>query len=404
LLAQMRGRFGDAAQHTEHVLSTAAQSPPLWLSQLHAAHISGLTELSLGRLSGALRQFEMPERALIGAQRQSELGVNPSQLLALLSGAKALALYEMNRLDDAQDCLERYAPFLSCIFSPSSRMLWHQVSARLYALRGDEDACLTALEEGNAYAIRHGVGWMEVLMRWARVDVDIARGDLNHARSIATSLLERVPLNVAPEWITPCEEIFGPIISAMRFLIHTDQSRLALSHLPLHIAHAELQLRRLQLTKLRVLEALALATIGERQQALAALRVAIGLGQQSGAIRTFVDEGCLELLRELERGRPLDPDTGVYMRRLLAAYAGAEELDAHPSGRVSPESQAAALSVREKQILQHLAQGHSNLAMGQRLFLSPNTVKWHLSQLYSKLGVHNRTGAVHVARQQNILQ
>lgn len=405
LLAQMRGRFGDAARHAERVLGIASRPPPLWVSQLHAAHISGLTELSLGQPSGALRQFEIAERALIGAQGPAEVSVSPSQLLALLSGAKAFALYETNRLDDAQDCLERHAPFLNCIFSPSSRMLWHQVSARLHALRGDEDACLTALEEGSAYAIRHGVGWMEVLMRWTRVDLDIARGDLNHARSIVTGLLERAPLEAEPDWIAPCEEIFGPVISAIRFLIHTDQSRLALGYLPLHIAHAERQLRRLRLTKLRVLEASAWAALGERPQALAALRVAVGLGQQSGAIRTFVDESsCLELLTELERDRSTEPDIKGYVRRLLAAFAGAEELDGRASARLSPTFQSAVLSVREKQILEHLARGQSNLAVGQQLFLSPNTVKWHLSQLYSKLGVRNRTEAVHVARQQTLLQ
>jgi ATP/maltotriose-dependent transcriptional regulator MalT len=61
------------------------------------------------------------------------------------------------------------------------------------------------------------------------------------------------------------------------------------------------------------------------------------------------------------------------------------------------------LSARELQILQRLAQGHSNLAVGQQLFLSPNTIKWHLGQIYVKLGAKNRTQAVHVARQQNLL-
>jgi LuxR family maltose regulon positive regulatory protein len=61
------------------------------------------------------------------------------------------------------------------------------------------------------------------------------------------------------------------------------------------------------------------------------------------------------------------------------------------------------LSAREAQIMQRLTQGHSNLAVAQQLFLSPNTIKWHLGQIYVKLGVKNRTQAVHVARQLQIL-
>ncbi len=168
-LAQMQGRFGEAAQHSERVRALTTQPPPIWLTLVHAAHISGLTELSLGNLAGALRQFQLPERAFAAARDHSELGVNPGSLNALLAAPKALVLYELNRLDDAQDCLERYAPFMNTMFSPSSRTLCHQLRARLCALRGDEDGFMSAIQEGSAYAIRHGIAWMELAMRWERV-------------------------------------------------------------------------------------------------------------------------------------------------------------------------------------------------------------------------------------------
>jgi LuxR family transcriptional regulator, maltose regulon positive regulatory protein len=407
MLAQMHGRLGEAVQCAGRILAIAAETPPLWLSMVHAALIAGLAEMSLGNLASARRHFEAPER-LIAAQRgASDLGVDPRQLLVALASPMALVLYEQNKIDAAEDCLDRHAPFLNSTRPTSNRALWHQLRARIGFLRGDEDAHAVAIQEGTAFAIRHGLAWIEATMQWERVAFDIARGDLSHARSIASGLLTDVRLESAPDWIAPCDEIFGPIISAIRYLIHTGDSRRAIDILQVHIAQSERQLRSLRLTKLRVLEALGFETFGERTQAIASMREAVDLGLKSGAIRVFADEGatCLTLLRELERvsqGAPTLP-TFQYLRGLIAAFDGAQDPDTGADMSGPTPTPSTVLSSRELQILERLAQGHSNLAVGQQLFLSPNTIKWHLGQIYVKLGAKNRTQAVHVARQQNLL-
>ena len=53
-----------------------------------------------------------------------------------------------------------------------------------------------------------------------------------------------------------------------------------------------------------------------------------------------------------------------------------------------------ALTYREKEILTKLRQGASNLEIAQLLFISENTVKTHLYNLFKKLAVKNRTQAV----------
>jgi LuxR family maltose regulon positive regulatory protein len=103
------------------------------------------------------------------------------------------------------------------------------------------------------------------------------------------------------------------------------------------------------------------------------------------------------LLRRLERAAALDAEQGDFLSRLLAGFAETEG-----EATVAVPALPIPLSARELQIIQRLAEGHSNLAVGQQLFLSPNTVKWHLSQIYAKLGVRNRTQAVHVARQHHL--
>jgi RNA polymerase sigma factor (sigma-70 family) len=52
------------------------------------------------------------------------------------------------------------------------------------------------------------------------------------------------------------------------------------------------------------------------------------------------------------------------------------------------------LTERERQVLQLTAQGLANKQIATSLDISENTVKFHLSSLYTKLGVTSRTEAV----------
>ena len=48
------------------------------------------------------------------------------------------------------------------------------------------------------------------------------------------------------------------------------------------------------------------------------------------------------------------------------------------------------LSDREKEIVQHVAQGFRNREIGEKLFISEQTVKNHLHNIFDKLGVSDR--------------
>jgi DNA-binding NarL/FixJ family response regulator len=55
------------------------------------------------------------------------------------------------------------------------------------------------------------------------------------------------------------------------------------------------------------------------------------------------------------------------------------------------------LTPRELEILQLVAEGHSNGQLARMLFVGEQTVKFHLANIYQKLGVRNRTEASHWA-------
>ena len=61
------------------------------------------------------------------------------------------------------------------------------------------------------------------------------------------------------------------------------------------------------------------------------------------------------------------------------------------------------LSPRELEILVKLAEGKSNAEIADELFISRNTVKTHINNIYRKLGVNRRTQAVLRARELTLL-
>ena len=61
------------------------------------------------------------------------------------------------------------------------------------------------------------------------------------------------------------------------------------------------------------------------------------------------------------------------------------------------------LTSREIQVLELLAEGRSNKAIGQRLGISDQTVKYHVAAIAGKLGAENRTDPVRRAIRRGIV-
>jgi DNA-binding NarL/FixJ family response regulator len=63
-----------------------------------------------------------------------------------------------------------------------------------------------------------------------------------------------------------------------------------------------------------------------------------------------------------------------------------------------------ALSSRERDVLHCVMEGFSNREIARQLFVSPETVKTHITNILSKLGARDRTHAVVLAVRTNQLQ
>jgi DNA-binding NarL/FixJ family response regulator len=74
------------------------------------------------------------------------------------------------------------------------------------------------------------------------------------------------------------------------------------------------------------------------------------------------------------------------------------------SGAKESALEQAGLSKRELSILEVLKSGASNQEIAKRLFLAEQTVKFHLTNIYRKLGVSTRTEAVHYAYERGLVE
>jgi DNA-binding NarL/FixJ family response regulator len=87
-------------------------------------------------------------------------------------------------------------------------------------------------------------------------------------------------------------------------------------------------------------------------------------------------------------------DVPAVVRQVAAGYTMFHEPSAESSAE---DAERPALTAREATILAAVAGGKTTKAISAELWVSEHTVKFHLTNIYRKLGVRNRSGAVRYA-------
>jgi LuxR family maltose regulon positive regulatory protein len=118
-------------------------------------------------------------------------------------------------------------------------------------------------------------------------------------------------------------------------------------------------------------------------------------------LRVLLDEAreLAPVIGRLDLERLCDSPAAPAARRLQQQTFGKfESPKPHPQGTVSQQ-----LTRREVSILKRLDSGLSNKEIAEAIFVSEGTLKWHLHNVYSKLDVKNRTGAISRAKNLGIV-
>jgi DNA-binding NarL/FixJ family response regulator len=124
-------------------------------------------------------------------------------------------------------------------------------------------------------------------------------------------------------------------------------------------------------------------------------------------LTSSVDEWLiLESIKRGAKGFVLkDVDLTELVRAIRAVHRGESAFDSRSAGVVvhwmhgsqRPGVARSDITPREREILALLARGLSNVAIGQRLYISAATVKFHVGNVMQKLGARRRSEAVYAA-------
>lgn len=361
----------------------------------YTAAIGGVNLVLQGRLPEALERFRRDVPAP-GDQ------IDKSFASAALASCHIWALYEANELDAVEALCGQYHDDISGSVILDFIAVALVSMVRLNDVRGRKEQALELLDEIER--IGHDSGWVRLIRiaDWERARRALVTGDVQRAKTIVAHMppLVRIP---PAGWISLAEDLGSETLGRIRLAIHDGDFEAAGTQLAAELTRQPG--RSYRRMKLHLLEAMLRQREGANNAAHRSLRKALQIGGPGRYVRSFLDagDGIVQLLREEYQSiheRAVRDDAGddehrVFIEQLL----GASGTDLSRAPASNTKSLLEPLSDREQQILVFLANGVSNREMATRLFVSENTVKFHLKNIYAKLAVSSRLQAIHTARQ-----
>ncbi len=123
------------------------------------------------------------------------------------------------------------------------------------------------------------------------------------------------------------------------------------------------------------------------------LKEVIRAGAAGYIVKRAAQEDLIHAIRVVARG-------DLYVHPSMT-----RSLFSEPSPAVTPKvSEIETLTLREIEVLQLLAKGHTNRQIAEHLSLSPRTVEGHRANLSGKLGLHSRVELVEYAEKHGLLK
>jgi len=375
------GRWEQAKQSYLQALEFA-DAPPV---RVEAAHIFGtLADLDLrqGRLRDAAANWR---RALMAMQEPRGESRIPLPVLGWIYVRLAELLYEWNELEAARDHLSQGLELAELGGDARTLIAGYLLAGRLQLVEGDVEAASGSLEQ--ARPLLRDATFPEWAAPFQRLQLALwlAQGRLQAAVHWSGEILEQ----------NRPEDAHLAVVRLL--LVKGDSSSLqrALQLVAVVLREAEAEGREGRLIEALALQALIYRQQGDTVRALTSLERALTLAEPQGYVRLFVDLGQAmgRLLQEAHARHVVLPE---YVQALLDAFSTLP-VSAEPMPLPEP------LTPRELEVLELLAAGLTNREIGQELVISPQTVKKHTGNIYSKLSVSNRTEAASRARELHIL-
>jgi len=378
-------------------------------NRMYTESLAGLFDLHEGRLRQATARLRM------AVDTTHAVSYNHSHGNAWAGVLYAGVVYESNQLPQAEHLLNVYLPLARDVGLPDHMILSHVMRSRIAFHAGDIDAAVQALTE------------LEYLGHHRQLPRVVAGAKLERSRMLLlqgngpASRDELLRADDPELWARerrqrlPAHDLDYLALAKARWDIAFGDARAALAVLDaeMHAAVASNRYRRV--LKLRVLRAMALQRAGDVAAAIDEISAVLQTASQEGFMRLILDEGpAVGMLVQRyanaaaqeaaaspsTRGDPILAD---YLQRLLQAMGPMAAVDAEATPAAG-DAIKEPLTRKEIRVLQLLAEGYSNNAMAEKLFVSDSTVRTHLRNINMKLDAKSRTQAVAIARRLGVIR
>ena len=363
----------------------------------------------------------------VGSQTLARLeseGAQSSPVAGIVYACLGSTCYEWNQLEKAFSFLSQ-AIHLSSL-SGHTGVLIHSKTflARVFQAQGDSQAAAHMIQEVVNLLLLGITAWLKPEVATNLVRIYLGQGNPVAAEKV----LKQLDISITADFaLSNPLDIPNPLTNreglnyllSLRFLLHQVREGQRESELRQGIdlagglvdsaMSAQLIAIALQALLLRVQM---VAFQGDRQASLDSLLQAVELAEPEGYIRIFLDEGSAiaALLRLALRQHIRLSDRQVhFVQQILASSPAGNAMtslgEVHSSLAVPDleENLIEPLTYREMDVLRLMSEGLKYQEIAKRLFISLNTVRFYVKEIYSKLNANNRTRAIEAAHKHHLL-
>ena len=417
-MAHVMGVLGEREQ-AQRLLDAARRGQQgAGFNRMYSESVEGLLDLQQGRLRLATARFRLALGLGTGGPAAGGIGggYGPTHGNAWAGVLYAGAVYEAHQLAQAEHLLNVYLPLARDVGLPDHMILSHGMRSRIAFERGDIDAALQTLTELEYLGHHRQLPRVVASARLERARVLVLQGQADAAaqaldRADDTDVWQRVARHRLS-----AHDLDDIVIGRLRWQVQFGDAASAARQAGAAAVQALAADRQRRALKLQVLQALALQRTGAPGDAAAAVALMLKVlqaAQAAGFVRLLLDEGpavstqlrrTRTALHDAGNGR-VDPLLDDCVQRLIGLCRDegpTDEADSLPAAAPSAPLDEP-LTRKEIRVLHLLAEGYSNSAMAEKLFVSDSTVRTHLRNINMKLNARSRTQALAIARRLGVL-
>lgn len=321
----------------------------------------------------------------------------------MLAATLAFIEYERGKLKEAGEALSRGLQFVEQQGSVDSLIWGYGTMARLALADGDAELAFSTLREGEQFGMDRQLPRLTCSLAAERAIIHLRRAEIDAAEEV---IKVRNLFSDSDDAVAPARREKAAWLQAQldfaRGHLQPAQKRLRTL-----AKHMESTGQRRKWVEMELLRAIVMRSSGEQMEAARLLKRIFVTAAEETLVRFIVDYG------EWAHGVIADhlaARSGAWAEGMRQSAEDqlllrvARELRVE-EGALSSSDEALAepLSKRELEILRRANSGLSNRNLAEALFLSESTLKWHLHNIYTKLHVRNRTGAIAKARRLSLL-